>query len=110
MVSLEAAKRAARNHARGAIVHWSNRRQGWRLDPCEKTDLVAALRPTLRNPSEVDDNNFVRVSIDLLKTFYPEDFKAERAMATLMQRTSPSAADVPSWQSLTFRSSGRRPH
>lgn len=79
--SRDTAKVAARKRARGLIVNRTGRRNGWALPPGEKAELVAALRPTLKDPSEVDSSNYVGIALDLLKEFFPADFEAERRLA-----------------------------
>jgi hypothetical protein len=76
------ANKAARDRARALIVNRAGRRLPWsQMGAREKLELVAALRSTLKDPSEVDEHNYFLFALDLLKEFYPKDFETERRLA-----------------------------
>ena len=68
----------AREKARAMIVYRPNRGR-WFTGSREKTEFMAAMRNTVRNPETITEKNVVAVSMEMLKEFYYGDYKDEMA-------------------------------
>ena len=66
----------AREKARAMIVYRADRER-WFTSAREKTEFMAAMRNTVRNPETVTEKNIVVMAMEMLKEFYPADYKDE---------------------------------
>ena len=92
----------ARARAYQLIVMRTNRHLPWKTTPPhERAAILAALRETAINPANVTEGNCYEWCMNLLKTFYPAAYAAEKELFLKRAQTRKPAAVASSPSTLT---------